>query len=575
MAPQNREIAYIFGEMADLLEIQGANRFRVRAYRNAERIISGHSEQFADMIARGEKLSRFPGIGKNIASKITEIVQSGTLSQYEKLKKRVPPSLIDLTRVAELGPKRISTLWKELGITSMAQLRQAARRQQIRNISGFGKKTEEKILREVRRLEDREDTRRYRLADAEVLVQPLLNYLKASDGVNNLEIAGSYRRRKESVGDIDILATVSADNNIMKRFVSFSDVDRILMEGETRSSIVVTGGLQVDLRVVPPESYGAALQYFTGSQAHNIALRTMAGKKGAKINEYGVFKSERRVAGGRENEIYSWLGLAWIPPELREDTGEIEDAANDTLPTLVTESEIRGDLHAHTRASDGMESLEEMRNAAGKRGYEYLAVTDHSRSLTIANGLSLDRLQQQMEEIDRLNQDGSEVALLKSAEVDIKRDGSLDLPEEVLEKLDLVVCSVHSAFELSAKRQTRRIIRAIENPHSHIIAHPTGRKVEGRSGYEVDLQQIMAAAAEHGCALEINAQPERLDLSDANARTAAKHGVLLSISTDAHASGHLEFMRYGVDQARRAGLSASHILNTKTLSDLKDTLSGS
>ncbi len=562
MPVQNADVANIFERVANLLEIRDANPFRVRAYRNAARTVSSLARDIADMVENGEDLTELSGIGEDLAGKIEEIVKTGTLEQLLELEKELPGELNDLMRIDTLGPRKIHALYTELGIGDMAGLRAAAEDGKIRELKGFGEKTEQKILDETARLQGAED-KRTPLIEAEQRAEPLMDYLKKSSGVKQLELAGSYRRRKETVGDLDILAACKQDSDIMDRFVKFEDVEEIISHGKTRSSVVLRGDLQVDLRAVPRVAFGAALHYFTGSRAHNIAVRKIGVKKDLKINEYGVFKDGERIAGETEAEVFQQVALPYIEPELREDQGEIEAAREARLPNLITLDDIRGDLQSHTDETDGRATLEEMAEAAGKLGYDYLAVTDHSKNVTMANGLDAGRLAKQIDAIDRFNDGRDGVRILKGCEVDILKDGSLDLPDGILKRLDLTVCSIHYNRNLSRKQQTERVLRAMDNPHFNIFGHPTGRLATGRPPYDIDLEKIMEAAKDRGCIMELNAHPKRLDLSDRQCKMAKELGVMLVISTDAHQPEELEFMRCGVDQARRGWLEPENVLNTR------------
>jgi len=566
MPIQNADVADIFNRTANLLEIEGANPFRVRAYRNAARTVSSLGRRVAEMVAEGEDLSRLSGIGEDLAGKIAEIVATGTLAQLEDIEGRTPRDLNDLMQVPGLGPKRVRALHRELGVTDRDDLRAAAEAHEIRELHGFGEKTERSLLEALS--ETGEDEGRITLLEAEQRARPLVEHLEASGGVKRITVAGSYRRRKETVGDLDILVTCKRGADVMGRFTAYEDVARVVSRGDTRSTVVLRSGLQVDLRVLPEAGYGAGLHYFTGSKAHNIAVRKRGLERELKINEYGVFKGERRVAGRTEQEVYEQVGLAFVPPELREDDGEIEAAEEDELPDLVRREDIRGDLHTHTDETDGQDRLEDMVAAARELGYEYLAVTDHSRKVTMAKGLDRERLERQIERIDRLNEELDGFRVLKGIEVDILEDGTLDLPDAILKKLDLRVCSVHYAQNLPRDRQTRRILKAMKNPHFNILGHPTGRIIGQRGPYEVDLERIMEAARDRGCFLELNAEPDRLDLSDAYCRRAREMGVGLAVSTDAHSRGGLDFMRFGVGQARRGWLTAADVINTRGLDDL-------
>ncbi|BCX81882.1 DNA polymerase [Methylomarinovum caldicuralii] len=570
MALSNSEIADLFDELADLLDIEGENPYKVRAYRNAARSIRSLPRSLAEMVAAGEDLTRLPGIGERIARKIETVVKTGKLPQLEQALARTPPTLLQLLRIEGLGPKRVKALFSALNIRTLEDLERAARSGRIRRLPGFGPKIEALILKHLDQALEGE--RRYLRFEAEDIATALIAHLRQAPGVDRIEVAGSYRRWKETVGDLDILVTVQGDSPVMDRFVTYEGVAEVLSHGGTRSSIRLRNGMQVDLRVVASESFGAALQYFTGSKAHNIEIRTLAVKQGLKINEYGVFRGEKRLAGEAERDVYACLGLAYIVPELREGRGEVEAALENRLPKLVELADIRGDLHAHTKDTDGRDDLETMAQAAKALGYEYLAITDHSRRVTVARGLDEKHLRAQMEAIDALNERLEGITLLKGIEVDILEDGTLDLPDSVLKDLDLRVCSVHYQFNLSKPKQTERILRAMDNPYFNILAHPTGRLINKRRPYAIDLPRIMAAAKERGCLLEINAQPERLDLNDEHCLMARDLGVGLVISTDAHTAAGLQLMRYGVAQARRGWLEKTQIVNTLPLAQLKQVL---
>jgi DNA polymerase (family 10) len=567
MKIHNREIAGIFEELADLLEVEGANRFRVRAYRDAARVIGGMSEDLADLVESGSDLTELPNIGEAIAKKIRTVVETGSLPQLTEVEGRTPASLSEMMKLEGLGPKRVKTLHEKLGIDTLDDLRAAVEAHKVRQLEGFGPKTEETIRERLARWQGEE--RRTLLFAAEDIAKPLVAYLEAIDGIKDITVAGSYRRRKETVGDLDILVTCKRGTPVMDRFVGYDEVSEVVSKGDTRSTVRLRSGMQVDLRVLPQVSYGAALHYFTGSKAHNIAVRKLGVKRGLKINEYGVFRGDERVAGGTEEEVYGTVDLPYIPPELREDRGEIDAAREGKLPRLVERSDIRGDLHAHTKETDGHNSLREMAEAAAEQGYDYLAITDHSQHLSVAKGLDEKRLARQIEAIDRLNEDlEGRITVLKGIEVDVLEDGSLDLPDSILERLDLRVCSVHYKFNLSKEKQTERVLRAMDNPLFNILAHPSGRLLEERDPYELDLERIMEAAAERGCFLEVNAQPSRLDLSDSACKLAKEMGVKVAISTDAHGVGNLALMRFGIGQARRGWLEAKDVINTRPLKDL-------
>lgn len=568
MPIHNSDVAAIFNEVADLLEIEGANPFRIRAYRNAGRTIGEYSRNVADLVALEENLAQLPGIGSDLADKIVEIVQTGTLTFLKEIESRIPRELLDLLRISTLGPKRVKALWQTLAITSIPELEKAARGGKIRELPGFGLKTEQKILEEIERHKGTE--KRTKLVEAEEIAQSLVNYLKKIKGVDHVVVAGSFRRRKEVVGDLDILATCAESFKVMEHFIHYEDVSQVISHGETRSTVLLRTGLQVDLRVVPDKSYGAALHYFTGSQAHNIAIRKLGQKRDLKINEYGVFQGDKWIAGLTEEEIFQQVGLPYIEPELREDRGEIEAAQEQKLPRLITLADIKGDLHAHTKATDGHYSIEEMAKAAKEKGYEYLAITDHSQHVTVAHGLDVNRLGKQIEEIERINKQLDGLVLLKGIELDILEDGSLDLPNEALAWLDLTVCSVHYKFNLTREKQTERIIRAMDNPYFTILAHPSGRLIQEREPYEVDMEAILQAARDRGCFVELNAHPDRLDLSDVYCKMAKEMGVKIAISTDAHSLAHLDYMRFGLGQARRGWQESADVINTFGLEQLRD-----
>lgn len=570
MPIHNADIERIFNEVADLLEIEGANPFRVRAYRNAAHAVASLSEDVADMVEAGRDLTDLPGVGKDLAGKIATIVRTGALPLLEEIAARTPKTLEELLDISNLGPKRVGILHKELGIDDVDALRGAAAAGKLRNLPGFGAKTEANILEALGR--GPSEAGRVKLAEAEQYAEALRTFLEKSEGVDKVVVAGSYRRRQETVGDLDILVTCRSGSRVMEDFTGYEDVGKVVAKGPTRSTVLLRSGLQVDVRVVPQVSYGAALHYFTGSKDHNITVRNLGISKGYKVNEYGVFKGEDRVAGRTEEEIYTLMGLRYIEPELRENRGEIEAARADTLPRLVRREELRGDLHTHTSATDGRDTPRELAEAARALGYEYLAITDHSKRVTIAKGLDEDRLLTQLEAIDAVNEDFDGLTLLKGIEVDILKDGSLDLPDEVLKRLDIRVCAIHSHFELSRDEQTERILRAMDNPLFNVLAHPTGRLIGQREPYEVDMDRVLEGARERGCFLEVNAQPDRLDLRDVHIRRAKELGVRVAISTDAHWLRQLPLIRYGLDQARRGWLEASDVINTLGLTALRKLL---
>ncbi|MBI4001126.1 MAG: DNA polymerase/3'-5' exonuclease PolX [Nitrospira defluvii] len=572
MTVHNADVAAVFEEIADLLEIEGANPFRVRAYRFAARTLRDLSREVADMVEQGEDLTSLPGIGKDLAGKIKEIVETGTAAVLDEYHKKIPATVTELLQIPGLGPKRVKALSRELHIRSMPELQKAAQEGRVRALPGFGEKTEQRIL-DALTVRVRK-TRRFKLVVAAQYAEMLVAYLRQSSGVSRVMAAGSYRRGRETIGDLDILVTARQSGSVMDRFVAYPEVEEVLAQGETKASIRLQSQLQVDLRVVPEESYGAALLYFTGSKDHNVVLRQLAQQRGLKLNEYGVFRGESRVAGETEESVYAAVSLPWIPPELRENRGEFEAAKAGHLPHLVEQQDLRGDLHAHTKATDGRHSLKEMAEAARRRGLKYLAITDHSRRLTMAKGLDPQRLLMQMDDIDRLNATLSGIRLLKGIEVDILEDGNLDLPDDVLGRLDLVVGAVHSYFRLSKAQQTERILKAMDHPHFSILAHPSGRLIDQREPYEVDMLRVIRKARERGCFLEVNAHPERLDLTDTYCQMAKEEGVLLAINTDAHSTVDFENLRFGIGQARRGWLEKSDVVNSRSLQEIGKLLKG-
>ncbi|UCE31990.1 MAG: DNA polymerase/3'-5' exonuclease PolX [Burkholderiales bacterium] len=566
----NREIAALFDRMADLLDIEQANPFRVRAYRNAARTVGGHAKPMSELLARGDDLSRLPGIGKDLAAKIAEIVETGRLRALEELEQRVPAALSELMHIDGLGPKRVRSLYHALGVRSPADLSAALEGDRIRSLPGFGARTVEKLRHGIEMLAASE--KRTRLVDAEQIAADLLEWMRGSRGLKSIEVAGSFRRRCETVGDLDLLVSAARGSDAMDRFVRYREVDQVLAQGKTRATVRLRSGMQIDLRVVPQASHGAALHYFTGSREHNIAVRTLAVRKKLKLNEYGVFRGDTRIAGRTEADVFAAAGLPFIAPELRENRGEVEAALAGRLPRLIELDDIRGDLHCHSSASDGHPSIAQLAQAALALGYEYLAITDHTRRASVAHGLVRKRLEQQMREIDRLNAKLDGIVILKSAEVDILEDGSLDLPDAVLRELDFTVCAVHYGLGLPRERQTERILRAMDNPLLNVLAHPTGRLIDVRRPYAIDLERIMRAARERGCAIELNAHPDRLDLNDVHCRLAKAIGVRVAIGSDAHACDDLALLRHGIDQARRGWLEAKDVLNTRGLATLRKLL---
>jgi DNA polymerase (family 10) len=563
---KNFELARIFYEIASLLEVRDESRFRIRAWQRAAQTLETLTEDVSAVAARGA-LRTLPGIGKEIAARIEEYLTTGRLELLERLRENLPPDFLTLLDVRGLGPRTARALWELLGIDTVERLEEACRSGRIIGVAGVQKKTAENLLKAIEQY--KAGRSRALLPTARAVAGQIAAALRAHGGVERLEIAGSLRRMRETVKDIDILVTSTEPARVIETLTSLPSVAEVTARGETKVSVRHQDGLAIDLRVVAPETFGAALQYFTGSKAHNVRLREMAVRRGLKISEYGVFNEETgaRIAGETEEDVYAAVGLPWIPPELREDGGEIDAAREGRLPRLVERGDLRGDLHDHTEWSDGHHPLERLVEAAESRGYEYVIVSDHSRSLTIAQGLSVERLRQQRAEI-RAVQARHRIRILAGTECDILQDGALDFPDEVLAELDVVVASVHSRFKQDRATMTARIVRALANPHMDILGHPTGRRLGSRDPYDVDLDAVFAAARMHGKAVEINSSPERLDLNDLHARRAAEAGVLLSISTDTHYLSELDNVDLGVAVARRAWLGRDQILNTRPLDAL-------
>ena len=575
---ENVEIARVLSNVGMLLEIKGANPFRIRAYENAARAVADHSVPVRTIVAEGGDLTELPGIGKDMARYITELATKGKLAILDELTKEIPYSLLDLVRLPGVGPKRAKKLWSELGVTTIDALEHAAKEGHVAELEGFGAKTQQRILDGIAKLKERGN--RLRLVDADELVAPLVSYLEEYPGLRRVTVAGSMRRRLETIGDIDILGVTDDPTAAMEHFTAYPRVAKVELAGDTRGTVILESGLQVDLRLVPDESFGAALQYFTGSKAHNVKLRKRAVARGLSISEYGVFEGgeeskggeSRRVAGETEESVYAAVGLPLIPVELREDRGEIEAAVFGTLPDLITLDDIRGDLQMHSTWSDGKDALATMVDACAGKGYAYLAMTDHSKNLAMTGGLDAKRLQEQWAEMDEVMAERSGIRLLRSMEIDILRDGALDLEDELIERLDVVLVSVHTLLDLPAAEQTRRIIRALEHPRVHILAHPTGRLLGKRDPIAFDLDDVLQCAKERGVAVELNAHPHRLDLKDTHLIRARELEIPIVISTDSHHARDLDYMRYGVEQARRAGLEARHVVNTRSLGDLQGFL---
>jgi len=559
----NADIAAVFEEIADRLELQGDNPFRIRAYRNAARTLTATTRDLRDILEKTGELPRMPGIGADLAAKIREIITTGHCGLLDRLRRDMPQTVTDLLQIPGLGPKRVRLLYHDLGIATVEQLDRAAREGRIRGLPGFGAKTEQHILDATRAHLNK--TRRFLWAQAAPYAQALRAELAVVAGVEQVTVAGSFRRRRETVGDLDVLATAAPAQAaaVIDRFTHGGEVAEVLSAGDTRASVVLRNGLQVDLRVVAAQSYGAALHYFTGSKAHSIALRRLAQAKGLKINEYGVFRGATRIAGADEASVYASVGLPYIEPELRENTGEIDAARRGKLPHLVDRPDIKGDLHVHTTASDGRDPLRDMALAAQRNGLRYLA---------IAQRLDAQRLLRQSDDIDRLNADLTGITLLKGVEVSIRQDGSLDLPDAVLARLDLVVAAVHDDFDLPRQRQTERLLRAMDHPHFTILAHPSGRLIDAREPMDIDMLRIIRHARQRGCFLELNAQPDRLDLNDTHCRMAKEEGVLVSLSADARATTDFARLDGGIGQARRGWLQAGDVLNTRPLAALRPLL---
>jgi len=562
--------------MADLLEFQGANPFRVRAYRNGARAIRDLPDSVASIVADDPKrLLEIDGIGKAVAEKCAVLVDTGELPQLKELLTEIPETVLAMLRIPGLGPKKAAAIYHELGIATLEELKAACEAGQIRQLKGFAAKTEQAILDGMAIAEAA--GKRIYWAEADDIAQAMREHLNGCKSIDKLELAGSYRRGRETVGDLDLLAVSTDVDEVMDRFGEFPDVAGVLVRGDTKMSIRLGTGFQIDLRIVPAESFGAALQYFTGSKSHNVELRGLAKQRGLKINEYGVFRvggdEETYVAGAEEADVYATLDLPLIPPELREARREFEWAETDDLPDLIRLEDIRGDLHAHTTDTDGKSSLEEMVAAARGRGLKYLAITDHSQRVTMAGGLDPKRLRAQWKQIDELNKElGNRFTVLKGIECDILEKGGMDLPDDVLAQADWVLAAVHYGQKQPRGQITERILGAIENPHVDAIAHPTGRLINRREPYEVDLEAVFAAAGKYGVMLELNANPMRLDLNDVFCAAAKNHGIPIVICTDAHSTDELDMLRYGILQARRAGLAKADVANTRTWPQMQKML---
>jgi DNA polymerase (family 10) len=560
----NAAIAAALDDVGDLLELRGSNRFQVRAYRTAARNVESLTRSVEEMVRAGEDPSSLPGIGAKMSAHLRELVETGTLAILEELGRSLPRGLIELTRIPGLGPKRALLLAQELGVGSVEELEGALKDGRVAGVSGFGAKSAAKLLDAI--ATTREARSRHLRVRAERMLAGVLNWMEGAPGITAIEVAGSLRRRADTVTDVDLVARADGDGApIVRHFVAFPGAARGEAEGSTKGTLVLRSGLQVDLRVVRSESWGAALHHFTGSKEHNVQIRQLAKRHGLKVSESGVFRGELRIAGATEEEVFGALGLAWIPPELREDRGEVEAAAGGGLPRLLEGLDLKGDLQMHSTWSDGRLSIEQMALACRDLGYEYLAMTDHSGgALSMVNGLTADRARAQWEEIERVREVVTGIRVLRSMEVDILRDGSLDMDDETLEGLDVVLVSVHSFMRMNSAAMTERVVRALQHPLVDILGHPTGRMLGRRPPFAVDMDAVLQAAAELDVAVEINANPNRLDLSDVHAFRARELGVKIVVSTDAHNRRELDNMHFGVDQARRAWCEAGDVLNTRS-----------
>lgn len=577
MAISNQEIARVLYEIGEYLDMQRV-QFKPRAYEKVAQVIEGLQEEVIHIYKKGglKAIEDIPGVGVSIAEKIEELIKTGKCKYYEELKKKTPVDLSALTRIEGLGPKKISRLFQKLGIKDFESLEKAAKAGKIARLEGFGKKSEEAILKGLEFAKS--SGNRFLLGFVLPIVREIENRLKNLKEVEKLDIAGSIRRRKETIGDVDILVVSDKPKPIMDYFVSMPEVKRVLAQGPTKSSVTLKTKIDVDIRIVPKESYGSALLYFTGSKDHNVFLRQVAIKKGYKLSEYGLFKGKKQIAGKTEEEIYRALGMDYIEPEMREMTGEVEAAQKNKLPKVISYEDLRGDLQVQTEWTDGSDSIEEMAKEAMKRGLKYIAVTDHTKRLAMTGGLDERRILKQMEEIDKLNErlraKGSEFRILKGSECDILKDGSLDLPDKVLKQLDVVGASIHSYFNLSSEEQTERMKKAMRNPNVDIIFHPTGRLIQRRKAYEIDMDEIIKTAKETGTVLEIDASPDRLDLKDEYIHKCVKAGVKMSIDSDSHASSQFDFLEFGIAQARRGWATKDDIINAwpveKMLNSLKN-----
>lgn len=570
MPLHNEDLAAAFDEMADLLSLRAENPFRINAYRRASQVVRSLPEELQIKIAAGFDPDTLPGIGTDLAEKIRAFVKTGELPGLASLRRSVPPGLREIMSVQNIGPKRVRALYEALGVHDLKTLRAALTKHRVREVRGFGPKMEERLTKAIDEIEGR--SRRLLRSVAAQYATSLEAYLRTLPGVSKVDTAGSFRRGRETVGDLDILVCSEHPLDIGNALLSYDETANLLAQGATRSAAILKSGLQVDVRVVPPESYGAALYYFTGSKAHNVHVRRLAMARKLKINEYGVFRGSKRIAGDTEASVFATLGLPYIEPELREDRGEIEAAQARALPTLVTRRDLRGDLHVHTKATDGTASLAAMAEAARQAGLEYIAITDHSKHLGMVRGLDATRLARQMHEIDALNATLVGITILKGIEVDILEDGTLPLPDSVLKQLDVVVASVHDHFDLDRRKQTDRLLRALDRPYVSVLGHPMSRLIEERPAIECDWGKVFKRASERPLYLELNSQPARLDLDDVMVREAASNDVLISIASDAHGTASFDLLGGGVLQARRGWLSKDQVLNTRSLRELRRLL---
>ena len=567
----NQQIAAMFNEVADLLEIQGANAFRVRAYRNGARTLEGLSESVADLLMTpGDGLESLGGIGKDLAAKIKVAVETGQIPQLEELRQQVPRGVVDMLRIPGVGPKKVAVLFQQLGIISLAQLKEACEAGKISELKGFGKKTEQSILEGIPHA--MEAGKRFLISVARESAEAIIDDLKQLSSIGQASVAGSCRRCKETCGDLDVLATSVDSAAAMDRLASNPLVEKVLARGDTKQRVRLRSGIELDLRVVPPESYGAAMQYFTGSKEHNIVIRRRAIERGLKINEYGVFRGDDYVAGATEEDVYAAVGLPYIPPELRENRGEIELADAGKLPRLIEVADIKGDLHMHTTASDGKATIREMAEAAKARGLQYIAITDHSKRVSMANGLDATRLREHWKEIRKVREEITGIEILCGIECDILEDATMDLDDDVLSEADWVIAVLHYGLKQPREQIMQRLLNAIRNPNVDAIGHPTGRMLTNRPAADIDFTTLFKAAADHGVMLEINASPERLDLDDVQAAAAKSHGIPIIIDTDSHSTNGFYALRYGVDQARRAGLTREDVANARPVDEFKSML---